>query len=474
MSKKNADYSIGYERLLVHFSDVQEQAPKGVSLKRTGQTIAFQFNLTGSRRNKASGCSFSYDGIAKALEKAKKLAEALKTIDSETKFWEWYDEVILEKNAIKADRLTFGEAIALVENDFWKRPSRNKRKRDRNNPSDIRSWLDTYWQFYKFLPNDKIVNLNDVKNVVDRYKQGTKSYKNCISALKKIARLTQQRNILIKLEELDTTQTEFAELQTANLDTFLTWRDRILGISKPLHFNADLEVRKRWLWAFSMQIVYGLRIHEVFAIQNLEKPFKAKDGIVIPALNDPNNNTNIIVIGEFTDLGTTTKTSYRLARPLIPPSHPNLIETLEIKSIMLPTNKPVSNNPRTIANFYSDVARKKLQKWNASFTQSHAFRHLGNLNGMAAGISQEVRSQSLGHSPQMNESVYKKRQHTTETLNLLLNSNKQAIDLLSAINEARTLLLAFPGCANPLSKLLAKIYSKDEKEIIKLLGEDVD
>ncbi len=55
------------------------------------------------------------------------------------------------------------------------------------------------------------------------------------------------------------------------VDEFLTWRDRTLGIAPTLHPNIDLDTRKRWLWAFSMQLVYGLRIHEVFAIKNLNE-----------------------------------------------------------------------------------------------------------------------------------------------------------------------------------------------------------
>ena len=469
MSKKNQDYAYGYEALLGHFSDVQKQSPKGVGLKRTGGTIALQFKVGENRKAYGCNCTFSYDGIADALKKAKKVAEALKTIDSETKFWEWYDDVILEKNSIKADLLTFAEAIALVEKDFWSRPSRKKRKRDRNNPSDINSWNVTYGNFYKLLPSETKINQNDFTAVLEKYPVGTKTFKDCRSALKMLARLADSESISKRLEKINARQTQFAKLQTANLESLLVWRDETLGITQSLSRNSKIDPRKRWLWAFSMQVIYGLRIHEVFAIQNLDMSFITEDGIVIPALNDPTNRTNIIVIGEFTILGTTTKTSYRLARPLIPPSYPDLIERLDIKNPMLPTNRPKSKNPKTIKDFFSNVARKKLIDWKAPLTQTHAFRHLGNLNGMSAGIPIEIRSQSLGHTPQVNDSTYKKRQHTTETLNLLLNSNKQAIDLLSAINEARALLEYFPSSAPVLSKLLSKIYSKDESEIVKLL-----
>jgi len=88
---------------------------------------------------------------------------------------------------------------------------------------------------------------------------------------------------------------------------------------------------------------------------------------------------------------------------------------------------------------------------------------------MQAGIPLEVRAQSLGHTPAMNDSVYKKRQHTQTTIDLLLNSNSQAIDFVTALNEAKGLVkdgrIDKEGCA----LLMAKIYQKDSSEIIKLL-----
>jgi hypothetical protein len=130
-----------------------------------------------------------------------------------------------------------------------------------------------------------------------------------------------------------------------------------------------------------MQVVYGLRIHEVFAVQNLDKPFTTKDKKVIPALNDPNNIDNAIVVGEKTAIGTTTKTGYRLARPIIPPTHPDLIELLEIKRPLVPLNALTGNSYRRASEFYCTNATKVLHRWNAPFTQTHALRHLANWRG---------------------------------------------------------------------------------------------
>jgi integrase len=403
------------------------------------------------------------------MSKAHKVAGKLKESSSETEFWQWYDSTIKQSVNLKDDQLTFAQAIAVVEEDFWSRLSRTRRKRDRINPSDLSSWNDVYGSFYKYLPQDKVVNFPDVEAVILRWEKGSGRYSNGVSAMKRLARLANNDNLLDSLSKLDTAQSVFQALQAVTMEDFLGWRDKTLGTTASLYLSADLEVRKAWLWVFSMQVVYGLRISETIAIQNLEKPYITKDGVSIPALSDPNNTGNLIYIGEKTILGTTTKTSSRICRPIIPPSCPNLIELLEIKIPLVPTSRPRSTNPDTVRRFWVRTARVRLANWNAPTTSTHAFRHLANINGMQAGISLEVRAQSLGHTPAMNDSVYKKRQHTQTTIDLLLNSNSQAIDFVTALNEAKRLVkdgrIDKEGCA----LLMAKIYQKDSFEIIKLL-----
>jgi hypothetical protein len=230
-----------------------------------------------------------------------------------------------------------------------------------------------------------------------------------------------------------------------------------------------LDIRKSWLWVFSMQVVYGLRISEVFAITNLTQPYVTEDGVRIRALSDPENSDNIIVIGQLTLLNTTTKTGYRLARPQVPPKYPDLVEKLDVKKPMLPDNKPTNGNDDTVRKFYGNKARRLLVKWNAPTTQSHAFRHLANINGMQAGIPLEIRAQSMGHTPAMNDSTYKKRQSTQTTIDLLLNSNQNAIDFVTALAEAKKLVKTQPEYQNIIAQLLSIIYQKNHSEINELL-----
>ena len=466
------DYTkeIGYESLLADFKRYQKQTPRGVGMTRKGQNIYLQFKTPNTARKPyGCNCTFTLDGMVEALKKSHIVKEKLENLKSETKFWQWYDKQIRGNSQLVDDRLTFGEAIRRVEDSFWNRLSRTKRVRNKTGVSDQASWERTYGCFYKHLPSDEPLNVPTIKRVIGLQKKGTRNHGYVVFAMKKLAEVNKRHDIHDELGEIEVIQTEFMNLQTIDLEDFLAWREEALGITKELPPNADLLVRKAWLWVFSTQIVYALRINEVFAIKNLFEPYVTKDGEPIPALSNPDNVNNLIYIGEFTDIGTTVKTGSRLARPQVPPSHPNLIEELKIKHPLPPNNKPKSNNPKSRRGFHCRVARKKLVQWNAPFTQTHADRNLGNINGMQAGIPQEVRAMSLGHTPAMNDRGYKKRAGTKTKIDLLLNSNTNAIDFVTALAEAKKLIVNQPDDKQVISQLLSIIYQKDIKAIDELL-----
>ncbi len=99
-----------------------------------------------------------------------------------------------------------------------------------------------------------------------------------------------------------------------------------------------------------------------------------------------------------------------------------------------------SSKDYTVATFFATTSRSYLIEWNAPFTQTHADRHLCNLLGMQAGIKQEIRSQSLGHTVQSNENSYKSAQSIQTQLDILRYSNQDAIDFVAALNIAKKLV----------------------------------
>lgn len=465
----SADYLIGYERILDYFKQAQKECPKGVGLKKDskakGSYITLQFRLGGKRVNKTCGCYLTMQGITDALNKAQLVAIALESFSSETQFLSWYDDVILRKNIIKNDLMTFGEAITKVEKEYWDGRTKRRQQRDRSNISQQRSWNVVYGHYYRLLPSNTVVNLADILLAVNSKKKGTKCFKNCLCAMRKLAETIQNTDLLGRLKEIDGTQTEFRQdLQSISVDEFLKLREEILTVPDDKRYH--LESRKRWVWVLSMQVVYGFRVHEVFAVQNIDKPFTAKDGVIIPALIEPNNIKMIAVVGEKTLLDTTTKTGYRLCVPMLPPTHPDLVKRLEIKSGQLPEIHSISDNPNTIGKAYARRARQFLTRLNKGLTQTHALRHLANLSGQMGGMSQETRAKSLGHSTQMNEGIYKRRANTETTINLLTQSTKETIPLGSAIGVLKRI-----GSNAQCVDLLAAIYGITPDEVMELLAE---
>lgn len=290
--------------------------------------------------------------------------------------------------------------------------------------------------------------------------------------MKKLARTSKRKDILDNLEDINSKQTKFRKKQAIGLDEFLNWRDRALGITEKLHPNANLDTREKWLWVFSMCIQYGMRISEVFAIKNLYDPYIDKElEIDIPAYNDPSNEGNIIYIGKKTILGTTIKTGDRFSRLIVPPSYPNLTEKLDTLKPKLPSNRPKKDSSKavTLTGFFNKTARIYLIRMKAPFTQTHADRHLANLLGMQAGIKQEIRAQSLGHTSLSNEASYKSAQSIQTQLDILRYSNQDAIDFVAALNIAKKLVKTYPNSYQPITELLAKIYGKNEDDVMKLL-----
>jgi hypothetical protein len=325
--------------------------------------------------------------------------------------------------------LTFGEAIAKQANIYWFGVDRKRRFRDRTSISQQATYKSVYGRFYALLPADKLFNIQDLLDVLAIKERGTKVYGDCLYALRKLAATAEHSGAIEALAKVQHTQIKFRELQNAELDSFLMWMLEC-RLSAGERYA---ERRKQWLWVFSMQLVYGFRVHEVFAIANLTGPFRTRDGVTIPALRDTTNLKMIAVVGETTLSGTTTKTGYRLAAPMLPPSHPNLINDLDIRGGSPPVLTIKSTDPKIIADKYNHSARIALKRWNAPITQTHALRHLANQNGRQAGISAEDRAANLGHSVTMNTATYLKREATNTRLAAIDAQNSRVMPLEGAI-----------------------------------------
>jgi integrase len=378
---------------------------------------------------------FSYEGLIKAKEDGFRVAQAIENITSVTNFWEWYEKEILGKTELVDDRITYREIFKKIEEKYWNGKNKNtKRKRSKDIPSDVASFDRHYTHVFKrFTDWDKQPIWEDIKTVLFTWEQGKHSFEDAYFVIKQIISYCPNSDRLITLlSEIDYKQTEFKERQSISIDAFLEWHDRTLENANDRY----RENRESWLWVASMCVVYGLRPSEIAASLNLTKPY-TKDGVTIPAINNPDNKNLLLVLGDTTYFGTTIKTGSRVCKPMC--LDRKLLERLNIQKPKLPEYKPdTDSTPKTISEGFAKQFRNRLQDWKCPVTQAYAFRHLSNQLGEKYGIPQEIRARSLGHSVAVNESTYKKRSNFQTSVDLLTNHSKQPLSLDMAIQQLET------------------------------------
>ncbi|MEM1169251.1 MAG: recombinase [Cyanobacteria bacterium P01_H01_bin.35] len=398
--------------------------------------MQFVFPCSGKRRTKSCNAEFTEDGIILAAAKAKKVKEALDIFSTASEFWEWYNKRILEINRVEKNLKTYKQIFQEIEKEYFDGFHRNTgRKRNRNNISDQNSFKRTKEHYFKKFPkHDNYPSWNDIQEVLFSWKKGTKSFKDAYYFLKDLAKRSKNNDLVKALNEINPKQTVFSNAQSCSWEDFHNWhlqRYSELGSLLP----EVSERRRGWLWVASMCVMYGLRPSEVAALENLTKPW-GKDGVTIPAINDPSNEDMLLVVGEFTYFGTSTKTGQRIARPMV--TDKSLWDKLRLQDIRLPIYNPTSKKPEVVARGFSDRLTQALRRMKCPVTQAYAFRHLANQLGEKYGIPQEIRARILGHSVAVNESVYKKRKNLKTEIDLLLNHSRQPLDYEIAVGKIKS------------------------------------
>ncbi|MDY7008892.1 MAG: hypothetical protein SWX82_34535 [Cyanobacteriota bacterium] len=470
---------------------VAQLKPKvGLKLQKqkSGTYLLLQFtiplkNSTSTRVNWTCNCDYTIEGINQIVEKAKLVSNKLSKSHSYVEFKEWYERNIKSELKIADDVITFGEAIKCVEDYFFSGYSQSYPRVNDKNHSKWNSWWSSYdsvyYQYFKHLPLKQTINFSDMFDVINSKCAGSSARNRCIQAMKKLCECAGIDSIKSELCKLDKRILSHRNPQTIGINDFVELHDAVWehGVNSSTYTKRHLETRRRWLWTFSMQVVYGLRIHEVFAIANIDEPYTTKDNVVIPSLKDPNNTNMIIVVGNETCIGTTTKTGFRFAVPNIHPEYPDIIDRLRIKEGKLPDNRPRPNSsPSTIKKFFPNKAHRVLRSWqdelgidpSKQLTQTHALRHLSNYIAKISGKSDVQTSLSFGHSVRSNTTTYMKRR-TSQTAIDLLVSKTQPLSLQGAV----ALLKSISGNSNDISdgslELISGIYGVDLSVVKSLL-----
>ncbi|NET40623.1 MAG: recombinase [Okeania sp. SIO2B3] len=348
-------------------------------------------------------------------------------------FWDWYDKEILEISEIENDLKTYEQIFQEIEENYFNGFHKNTgRKRDRNNLSDQNSFKRTKeYYFKKISKRDVYPDWNGIQKVLFSWEQGTKSFRDAYYFLKDVASRSGNASLIKTLDEINPKQTIFSEKQSCSWDDFHSWHQ--LRSRELSSLPTDVAERRRgWLWVSAMCVMYGLRPSEIAAVENLEVPW-AKDDATIPAITDVNNKDMLLVVGEFTYFGASTKTGQRISRPMV--TDKGIWDELHLKDVCLPIYEPNSNKPEVIVRGFSDRFSQSLKRMDCPVSQAYAFRHLANQLGEKYGIPQEIRARILGHSVAVNDRVYKSRKNLKTEIDLLMNHSKQPLSYELALER---------------------------------------
>ncbi|MBD2547829.1 MULTISPECIES: hypothetical protein [Planktothricoides] len=187
---------------------------------------------TGKRSSKKFGISsFTEKSVIEALQKAHKVANALKTIKTSSEFWEWYDREILGKNEIANDLITYREIFQQIEDKYFSGKHRNtgrKRTKDPNQfggISDLTSYYNAYGKYFEKFPDwDKYPIWDEIKEIWLSCEQGSATFLVAKIAIKAICeRCPNSDELIKKINRIDTVQTEFREKQSIALEDYLKW-----------------------------------------------------------------------------------------------------------------------------------------------------------------------------------------------------------------------------------------------------------
>ncbi|MBD1921740.1 hypothetical protein H6F77_11620 [Microcoleus sp. FACHB-831] len=301
--------------------------------------------------------------------------------------WEWFDKEIkgISETPKQIEKpKTIGDLIEEFKNHYLSEGRKNKHPES--------NWKNTYLHYYKPFNFSEFLSEKELTKAIESTEPNTASRYWAYYAIQKFLdfhQLLDAYRVLLKRykKSIDYKHKELDIRSDDEYEQFIL----SLAPTKRIH-NRFTKVICEWRWTFGMLLTYGLRPHEALNILNLYEPYKY-EGKVFKALNDPTNDTNIIV--------TDGKTGMRTAMPLSPEGK-DWVALFELKTPM--PRQMECGNPLHVAKAFGQFLRRR------GFTfKSYSLRHRWNHRARERGIDTSTAALSMGHSEMMNSTTYKRQ-----------------------------------------------------------------
>jgi integrase len=314
-------------------------------------------------------------GIKAAVNKARELDILLIT-----KQFQWTPE-LLGKKAQKLvlvqkekESKTIKDYIQEYECEFWKTHERNRQ--------GIRTWETHYMRHLNKLPQDSTLSVNALAEALEKTKPNTNSRFFLAWQLRKFSEFCGIDASKV-INSYATPNPKPSQREIPNDEEVI---EAFHKVGEPLSQFASKEnitLPEQWQWAYGMLAAYGLRPHELFAVD-------------MDAFLDPNNVFHLVTLKPSLTGG--TKTGERNCG--IPPLHPNWVDLFDLKNVKLPYNGGTLSNKTAKIHI-------RFRSTGIGF-RPYDLRHAYALRGHRLRVPIKTMSDYMGHTVQEHTRTYQR------------------------------------------------------------------
>ncbi|WP_414543861.1 integrase [Nostoc sp. CCY0012] len=351
-------------------------SPKTIGLQGTFPCRPGDVGRHGSPNKQYTiSCAFAANdtGVKMAVLKAREL-----DLQLITKQFQWTPELLgkqSQKIEIKnQERKLIDQLIQEYEQEFWKNHQRNRQ--------GIRTWETHYMRHLKKLPQDVPMSEQALVTALEKTQPNTSSRFFLVWQLKKFGEFCGIDDF--KAIYAYMTPNPHPTIRKIPLDEEVLQGFEKIGM--PLSAYASKEnvtLPEQWQWIYGMLATYGLRPHELFAVD-------------IAAFLDPANTFHLVNLNPQLTEG--TKTGERSCG--IPPLHPHWVELFNLKNICLPESEG------TLSNKTAKI-QIKFRTSQLGF-RPYDLRHAYAIRGHRLRVPIKTMADYMGHTVQEHTRTYQR------------------------------------------------------------------
>ena len=313
-------------------------------------------------------------GLKAAIAKARELDLLLMT-----KQFQWTPELlgkqgqklnsVCDKSAVK----TIGELIEDYQQEFWKTHEKNRQ--------GIKTWESHYLRHLKKLPQDVALTEDAMEEALKNTKPSTNSRFYLVWQLKKFCDFCEfDGNKIIDSYATPLPQPTLRKIPS---DEEIIKGFSTIGVDLSSHAGKDATLPQQWQWLYGMLATYGLRPHELFAVD-------------LQAFTDANNKFHLVYLNPSLTGG--TKTGERTCG--IPPLYPHWVELFDLKNIKLPSSGGSLSNKTALIHI-------KFRNIGIGF-KPYDLRHAFAIRGHRLQVPIKTMADYMGHTVQEHTKTYQR------------------------------------------------------------------